>query len=48
MQALKCLRNIIDSKNNRPINYFCRKPSVLMSIAFNNRTTDMILTAFQG
>ena len=33
IQALKYLRNIIGSKNNRKINYLCKKPRVLMSIA---------------
>jgi len=46
-QALKYLRNIIDSKINRTINYLCRKSRILMSIAYNNSATDMILTAFQ-
>ena len=48
IQALKYLRNIIDSKINRTINYLCRKSRILMSIAYNNSATDMILTAFQG
>src|SRR6218665_708931 len=47
IQALKYLRNIIGSKNNHTINYSCRN-LVLMSIAYNNSATDMILTAFQG
>ena len=48
IQAVKYLRTIIGSKNNREINYLCRKPRVLMSIALNNSATYMILTAFQG
>src|SRR6218665_4184163 len=48
IQALKYLRNIIDTKNNRTINYLSKKSRIFMSTAYNNPATDLILTAFPG